>query len=192
MTIRVKGLAYISLVSVLIAIAILIRFIDPFFVRALRLIAFDHYQQLDPEKYDPGSPIRIVDIDEQSLSAIGQWPWPRTTVRDLVMQLASKGAAVIAFDMLFAEPDRTSVEELVKRLPTSQADLIVAATAGQPSNDQAFAAALKQAPSVLAISLGQGEKTGFRAKAGFAVAGKNPRPFIADLAGATKNLPFVG
>jgi adenylate cyclase len=193
MTNRVRRLAYISLVSVLIASAILLRYFDPFFVRALRLIAFDIYQQLDPEKYDPNSPIRIVDIDEQSLGKIGQWPWPRTTSRDLLVELASKGAAAIAFDVIFAEPDRTSIEEIAKKLPPSQAGLIAIATEGQPSNDQAFADALKQTPSVLAVSLGQGEKDDvpFKAKAGFAVAGQDPRPFIASFVGRSKNLPLL-
>jgi len=186
-----RGLAYISLVSVLIAAAVLLRYIDPFFVRALRLIAFDSYQRLNPEKYDPNLPIRIVDIDENSLSRLGQWPWPRTTVRDLLLKLASDGAAVIAFDILFAEPDRTSVEEIAKRLPTPQANLLLAATTGQPTNDQALAVALKQTPSVVSISLGQGAKTAFKAKAGFAVAGQDPRPFITAFDSATKNLPVL-
>jgi adenylate cyclase len=183
-----RGLAYFSLVSVLIAAAILLRYIDPFFVRSLRLIAFDSYQRLNPEKYDPGLPIRIVDIDEQSLSRIGQWPWPRTTVGDLLLKLASEGAAVVGFDILFAEPDRTSVEEIVKRLPTPQANLLIAATAGQPTNDQAFAAALKQTPSVLSVALGQQTTTASPPKAGFAVAGQDPRPFIIGFDGASKNL----
>ncbi len=159
-----RGLPYILLVSVLIAAAILLRYIDPFFVRSLRLIAFDSYQRLNPEKYDPSLPIRIVDINEQSLSRIGQWPWPRTTVADLLLKLASEGAAVVAFDILFAEPDRTSVEEIAKRLPTSQANLLLAATAGQPTNDQAFAAALKQTPSVLSVALGQQATTAISAE----------------------------
>lgn len=186
-----QGWAYIALVSVLIAGAIFLRYVDPFFIRALRLIAFDYYQRLNPEKYDPSLPIRIVDIDENSLSKIGQWPWPRTTVRDLLLKLASEGAAVVAFDVLFAEPDRTSVEEIAKQLPTPQANLLLAATTGQPTNDQAFAAALKQTPSVLAISLGPGAKSDFQAKAGFAVAGENPRPFIPGFVAATKNLPVL-
>ena len=97
-------LIYIAFVSVLIGGAILLRYADPFFVRALRLIAFDHFQRLDPPKYDPSLPIRIVDIDEASLAKIGQWPWPRTTVRDLLAELAAKGAAVIAFDVLYIPP----------------------------------------------------------------------------------------
>src|SRR6478736_4176520 len=89
---------YPSLIFALIAGAILVRYEDPFFVRALRLIAFDHFQRFDPEPYDPKLPVRIVDIDEKSLSMIGQWPWPRSTVRDLLLALTSKGAAVVAFD----------------------------------------------------------------------------------------------
>jgi len=186
-----RGLGYISLVSVLIAAAILLRYIDPFFVRSLRLIAFDSYQRLNPEKYDPSLPIRIVDIDEPSLSRIGQWPWPRTTISDLLLKLASEGAAVVGFDILFAEPDRTSVEEIAKRLPTPQANLLLAATTGQPTNDQAFAVALKQTPSVLSVALGHDTTAGFPPKAGFAVAGQDPRPFIIGFNGASRNLPAL-
>src|SRR5262245_10377107 len=94
MTRRTTRLIYILFVLVLIGGAILLRYADPFFVRALRLIAFDNFQRLDPEPYDPKLPIRIVDIDEKSLSLFGQWPWPRTTVRDLLLALTYKGAAV--------------------------------------------------------------------------------------------------
>src|SRR6516164_1332643 len=138
---RATRLIYISLVAALIGGAILLRYMDPFFVRALRLVAFDNFQRLAPEPYDPNLPVRIVDIDEKSLSMIGQWPWPRTTVRDLLLGLTSKGAAVVAFDVLFAEPDRTSMEAIVKQLPPREANAITAALAGQPSNDELFSAA---------------------------------------------------
>ena len=184
-----QRLIYLSLVLTLIGGAILIRYLDPFFVKALRLVAFDHYQRLDPEKYDPGLPIRIVDIDEKSLSMIGQWPWPRTTVRDLLLGLTSKGAAVVAFDVLFAEPDRTSVEAIVKQLPAREASAIKTALAGQPSNDELFAAALKDTPSVLSIALGEGTSTTVQDKAGFVFGGDDPRPFLQAFDGASQNLP---
>src|SRR5215472_14416671 len=180
---------YISLVVGLIGGAILLRYMDPFFVRALRLVAFDNFQRLAPEPYDPNLPVRIVDIDEKSLSMIGQWPWPRTIVRDLLLGLTSKGAAVVAFDVLFAEPDRTSVEAIVKQLPPDQANAITAALAGQPSNDELFAAALKDTPSVLSVTLGESGSDTVEAKAGFAFGGDDPRPFLLDFNGATRNLP---
>src|SRR5215813_970030 len=188
MTRRATRLIYILFVLVLIGGGILLRYADPFFVRALRLVAFDNYQRLDPEPYDPKLPIRIVDIDEKSLSLLGQWPWPRTTVRDLLLALASKGAAVVAFDVLFAEPDRTSLEAIVKQLPPREAAAITAATAGQPSNDELFAAALKDAPSVLSVALGEEGSTTLPEKAGFAFGGDDPRPFLREFKGVSHNL----
>jgi adenylate cyclase len=85
MTRRSQRFIYSSLIVTLIGGAILVRYLDPFFVRALRLVAFDYYQRIAPEKYDPDTPVRVVDIDETSLAMIGQWPWPRTTVRDLLL-----------------------------------------------------------------------------------------------------------
>src|SRR5215510_5655206 len=139
MTRRATRLIYILFVLVLIGGGILLRYADPFFVRALRLVAFDNYQRLDPEPYDPKLPIRVVDIDEKSLSVLGQWPWPRTTVRDLLLALTASGAAAVAFDVLFAESDRTSLEAIVKQLPEAEAAAVSAAMAGRPTNDAAFA-----------------------------------------------------
>jgi adenylate cyclase len=70
--IRLRTFSYIGLITALIGIALLVRQVDPFFVRALRLVAFDIYQQIEPRTYDPEVPIRIVDIDESSLKALGQ------------------------------------------------------------------------------------------------------------------------
>ena len=120
---------------------------------------------------------------------IGQWPWPRSTVRDLLLALTSKGASAVAFDVLFAEPDRTSIEAIVKLLPEREASAIKAATAGQPSNDELFAAALKDTPSVLSVALGEGASTTFQAKAGFVFGGDDPRPFLMAFKGASENLP---
>src|SRR6266480_191842 len=129
---------YVLFVLAVLAAATLVRAADPFFVRALRLMAFESYQQLAPQSYDPRVPVRIVDIDEPSLARLGQWPWPRTKVRDLLLELTGKGAAVVGFDIQFAEPDRTSVEEIVKHLPPVQADVLMEKAAGEPTNDQTF------------------------------------------------------
>jgi len=54
----------------------------------------------------PSGQIVIVDIDERSLSRIGQWPWHRDVLGRLISRLREAGAATIALDMMFAEPDR--------------------------------------------------------------------------------------
>jgi adenylate cyclase len=182
-------LLYIALIAGFLVVAAAIRLFDPFFVHALRLVAFDHYQQLDPGDYDPSLPVRVVDIDEESLAKIGQWPWPRTTIAKLLQTLTDGGAAAVAFDVLFAEPDNNSLERVAKRLPASDAELLSAAIAGRQTNDQVFATALKNSPSVLSVSLGDGPSTRLPQKAGFATAGDDPAPFVLGFARATGDLP---
>ena len=109
---------------------------------------------------------------------------------DLLTKLAGQGAAVVAFDILFSEPDQTSLEVAVKRMAPDEAKLIEAAVAGRPGHDAEFAKAIASAPAVLAAALSnRGLTAKLPPKAGFAVAGDDPRPFIADFAGATSNLP---
>ena len=54
----------------------------------------------------PGSQIVIVDIDERSLAAVGQWPWRRDVMAQLIRRLKDLGASVVALDIIFAESDR--------------------------------------------------------------------------------------
>src|SRR3954468_21542933 len=144
------GRLYLLLIVIVLAGATAIRLADPFFVQALRYIAFDSYQRLAPEAFDPALPVRIVDIDEDSLGRVGQWPWPRTTMADLLTRLTAQGAAVVAFDILFSEPDQTSPEVAIKRIAPDEAKLIEAAIAGHPGHDAEFAKAIEAAPAVLA------------------------------------------
>lgn len=182
---------FLPLVCGFLALAVSVREADPFFVRALRLIAFDSYQQLAPQPYDPALPVRIVDIDPESIARFGQWPWPRTIMRDLVVRLTERNAAAVVFDILFAEADRTSLEEVVRRLPPDQARRL-RDTAGSPTNDALFAAALKAAPSVLPIILtGEANSLALAPKAGFAFAGDDPKPFLRAFPGAESNLPLL-
>ena len=91
----------------------------PFITRAsapLRNLSNDYHDFLlrsspDPVKSDQ---IGIVDIDEASLSEYGQWPWPRFLLANLTEKLFALGADVILFDIVFAEPDRTSPQRLVR------------------------------------------------------------------------------
>lgn len=67
---------------------------------------FDQFNKMHPRT--PRDDVVIVDIDEESLKHLGQWPWPRKTLAKLVDSLTEKGATVIAFDGVFSEEDRTS------------------------------------------------------------------------------------
>ncbi|MDO5086865.1 MAG: adenylate/guanylate cyclase domain-containing protein [Comamonadaceae bacterium] len=51
----------------------------------------------------------IIDIDEASLAALGQWPWPRTRLATLVQEVLDRQrASALGFDAVFAEPDRST------------------------------------------------------------------------------------
>ncbi|MGH6836871.1 MAG: CHASE2 domain-containing protein [Methylocella sp.] len=183
------GRLYLPLVCGFLGLAVVVREADPFFVQALRLIAFDSYQRLAPQPYDPDLPVRVVDINPESIARFGQWPWPRTVMRDLVVRLTDRSAAAVTFDILFAEADRTSLEEVVKRLPPDQANRLPG-MASSPTNDALFAEALKAAPSVLSIILtDQARSPAFAPKAGFVFAGDDPKPFLRAFPGADGNLP---
>src|SRR5690606_24640868 len=74
----------------------------------LTALVFDSYQRLQPRQ-ETRAPVVVVDIDEESIRALGQWPWPRDVLAEMVDRLGELGAATIAFDMVFPEPDRTSL-----------------------------------------------------------------------------------
>ena len=77
-------------------------------VTALRNAVFDSYQRLFP--YEPeASYTTIVTIDDESLTALGQWPWPRAKMANLLNKIAAYKPAVIGFDMLFSEIGRAHV-----------------------------------------------------------------------------------
>ena len=65
------------------------------------------------EHEKPETPVAIIDIDNKSLKAEGQWPWPRKKLATLVNELQSQGAAVIAFDIFFPEKDVVSSIKLI-------------------------------------------------------------------------------
>lgn len=70
---------------------------------------FDAYQRVLPRQR-LSAPAIIVEIDERSLEAHGQWPWPRTVVADLMHAIARAEPAAVGVDLLFVEPDRATAD----------------------------------------------------------------------------------
>lgn len=95
----------LALMAVLASLALWLT--DPLPLQNLRNQWFDQYQRWAPRSYEP-APVRVVVIDDESLARLGQWPWPRTRIAELVSRLRDSGAAAVGFDVVFAEPDRTS------------------------------------------------------------------------------------
>ena len=170
---------YFAVVFVYFVVVIAVASWDPVAIQRLRFLAFDEYQQFFPRDYDPNTPVRIVDIDDASLKIVGQWPWSRTVMAQLNDRLAAAGAAVVAYDIMFSEPDRMSFEQIAPSLPDEAREDLTARLQDWPTNDARFAASIARAHVVLGITLsGDGPNRSIPAKAGYATAGDDPKPFL--------------
>ncbi|MBR0566701.1 adenylate/guanylate cyclase domain-containing protein [Azoarcus sp. L1K30] len=113
----------------------------PAVLDTVRHAVFDHYQRWRPAEA-VGEPVRVIDIDEESLARFGQWPWSREVLAQLADRLFAAGVSVVGFDMLFAEADRHGRDD----------GGLESASAG---SDSRFARSLANGPSVIGFVLAQ-------------------------------------
>jgi adenylate cyclase len=139
---------------VLLIGAVALRWADPQPVQDLRNLVFDNFQRLAPRTYNPDLPVRIADIDEKSLDKFGQWPWSRAILAKLVDRLHELGAAVVAFDVLLSEPDRTGPKAIAANLPDDPAfQAVKAQMATLPDPDSQLAEAVTKVPTVFGFAM---------------------------------------
>ncbi len=111
--------------------------------KGMQSLVFDELNALYPR--DASGEVLIVDIDDDSLLEIGQWPWPRTDVAELVTNLTSLGAKVIAFDGVLAEPDRSSPRFVAENLPDDERfEALSEEIKTLPDHDELLAEAIKK------------------------------------------------
>jgi len=78
------------------------------FISQMENLAYDTRMLLSMQE-KPDNRIVIVDIDEKSLAAEGRWPWSRDKLAVLLDRLFDDyGVSLVGFDVIFAEPDRSS------------------------------------------------------------------------------------
>ncbi len=168
-------------VGLLILITVLaLRQFDVPGVEVVQMRGFDLLQMLFPRPAVADAPVTVVAIDEDSLAAVGQWPWPRTRQAELVSSLHELGAGVIGIDVLFAEPDRASPDQIAATLPQLDEETR-AKLAAMPGNDEVFASSMSQCCVVLGRSTAAGsEREGGAQPPGTPVVtvGEDPRGFL--------------
>ncbi len=123
---------------------------EPPIVTSLRNAVFDGYQRVFPRERI-SEPAIIVEIDEKSLAAIGQWPWPRVRMAELVDRIAAQQPMAIGLDLLFPEPDRFSPAALALSLPVMPSEM-AEKLKSFPSGDTKFAKAMRERNVVLGIA----------------------------------------
>ncbi len=182
-----------ALCVVLLLALLFFRVTDPLPLEELRLRTFDIFQVIKP-RVAKLRPAVIVDIDEASLRKLGQWPWPRTRVADLITSLTKLGAAAIAFDVVFSEPDRLSpalAADLYRDLDEETRNKLRAL----PSNDQVMAEAIKQSGRVVLGETGlptvQPLSDAQPLPVGVAAVGGDPKSFIPSFDGLLQNVPTL-
>jgi adenylate cyclase len=167
-----------------------LRLADPRPLAELRARTFDLFQVLLP-RVQTSRPVVIVDIDEDSLKEIGQWPWPRTTVADLVTKITHLGALCIGFDIIFAEPDRMSPAIAEQSFRGIDAETR-AKLDSLPSNDEVLAQAIRNSHVVVgqvgSAHIDPKTKAEQTLQTGFAIRGPDPTDFLVTFPGLLRNV----
>jgi adenylate cyclase len=177
---------------VLLLALLSLRVVNPGPLEELRLRAFDLFQIVKP-RVATQRPVVIVDIDEDSLRKLGQFPWPRTRIADMVTRLTQLGAAAIAFDIVFAEPDRLSpalAADVYRDLDEDTRNKLRAL----PSNDQIMADAVKKSRVVLGetgLPVPVPQTAGQPPLGGVAALGGDPKAFLFSFPGLLRNVPLL-
>ncbi|MFT7005019.1 MAG: adenylate cyclase [Sulfurimonas sp.] len=114
-----------------------------------------HFQSLDnrvrdfyfkfrgPEK--ASEDVVIVDIDEKSIKELGQWPWERDKLAQILENLTASGAGIIGLDIVFSEADKTNPKRLAKKWGIDASKM--------PDYDLMFSEAVKNTPTILGYVL---------------------------------------
>ncbi|WGR94157.1 adenylate/guanylate cyclase domain-containing protein [Bradyrhizobium sp. ISRA435] len=185
------GYARLACVVLLIGIAAL-RIVDPAPVEELRVRVFDSFQRIDPRKKSI-RPVTIVDIDEKSLAKLGQWPWPRTTIADIIINLTSLGAASIGFDVVFSEPDRLNPDRVAGQMRFID-EVTRKRLRELPTNDQILSDAIRRSRVVLGetgLAQVRSELDETLPTTAFATLGEEAEPFLYQFAGLLRNVPVL-
>lgn len=177
----------------ILVVLLIIRIWDPIPVKTLRLQVFDYFQKIQP-RHATDNQVMIVDLDEASLATYGQWPWPRTMMAQLTTNLLNAGVKAVGFDIIFAEPDRSSPAWILAThddFNTQAKEHLL----NLPDHDAVLANAIQQKPIVVsqtALSKVSPVNHTFPPRTPTLVEiGMDPRPHLFSYPGLLRNIPEI-
>ena len=176
-----------------LATVLVLQFFDPAPLERARMQVFDIYQNAAPRDLPGASNTVIVDIDEESIERLGQWPWPRSELAELTRRLGEAGASAVVFDIVFSEPDRTSPAQIARRYSEmGEGGVLPGAFMALPDNDAVLAASFAQVPVVTGFFLDREERgRAIEPKASFTIHGSLPSRHVANYAGSLQPIPAL-
>ena len=119
----------------------------------LENLVFDQCQRWRPRPYNFDQPVRIVDIDDESIHLLGRWPWPRQMLAKLVEKLVKANVAAIGFDILFSESDQPTADLKANAAGAVHSAVEASRREESADGDVVFARAIADHPVVLAVFL---------------------------------------
>ena len=91
-----------------LSLVLCVRLADPSFVESVRLRYFD---TIITSKPITENNIYTVNIDEETLSRYGQWPFPRGEYANIIREIYNRNAGVVVFNILMPDPDRSNQDD---------------------------------------------------------------------------------
>jgi adenylate cyclase len=169
----------------------------PPFVSFLDMKAYDSLLRISAHRAPTGEVV-VADLDEASLARYGQWPWPRYRVAALLSRIRSAGATAVGIDVLFAEPDRTSLSLLTKEIRDDLGvDIVLGRVPPEAiDGDRTLAAALAGGPFILGYQFdfesarGDGRRL-HPLRVAIHARGGEPRHALPDAQRIVGNLPVL-
>lgn len=112
--IRFPALGFMAIITLAFAMS---AFFAPPFLKHMDFFFYDRFMGIKETSWEAKGEtkkeITIVDIDETSLAAVGQWPWPRYRLARLLAALSREKPKAIGLDILFSEPDHSSLKHII-------------------------------------------------------------------------------
>ena len=170
-----KNKKLISL-SILLIFFITLKVINPSIIQKISFINYDFYQKV----FNNGevTDVTIIDIDEKSISKIGQFPWRRDVYSKILYNLNQYNPLAIAFDIVFSEEDKQNPKSLLLQLQKESDQFIDIEV---PNTNQLFIDSLSKSKVILPI-LGEPNdsfiKNNSKPKLRVLAKGNDPRNYI--------------
>ena len=175
----------------MLAVGLLLQVFAGRLLDAPRYALFDLYERTLP-RLEHGDSVVIVAADDASLKTLGQWPWPRQTLAELLSRILSAHPAALGLGVMFPEPDRLSPEQWLRQagdMPSPLANAI----RGLPRHDAVLALALGTGP--VAIGIGGLRSLSAEIDAGplppFRVIGATPPDSLPSFNAALRSIPIL-
>ncbi len=169
--------------SIIIVILIIIFNIDSNFKKRIGFLNYDFFQSLFEEDFSTDEVV-IVDIDEKSIEKLGQFPWRRDIYSNILSNLKSAGASVIAFDIFFSEDDKQNPVTILEEFEIiyNQENII--------NSDQIFLKSIKENNVILPLvgATKETKKNNFTIKSNIIIRGENPLDYLYSYQGHISSL----